>query len=153
MKTYCIHLSLTYFTNHNTLLVHSWFYKGRISLSWQSSIPLCVCVCVCVCVYSRAFARVCVFTYTYYIFFLSFYGGSQTKSWIWAVAPSLHHSHSLTGCKTHLRPTSQPTATPAPYPLSKPGIKLGILMVLVEFSNSCSMTGTPTSFFFFIILL
>ena len=60
------------------------------------------------------------------IFFLSFffflvfraapaaYGSSQARGWIRGTAAGLHHSHSNTGSKPHLRPTPQLTATPDP---------------------------------------
>ena len=62
--------------------------------------------------------------FIYYLFvFLSFlvpyfssaisaaYGGSQAKGSIGAIAASLHQSHSNLGCKPHLQPTPQLTAT------------------------------------------
>ena len=39
------------------------------------------------------------------------YGSSQARGWIWAVAASLHHSHSNTRSEPHLRLTPQLTAT------------------------------------------
>ena len=44
----------------------------------------------------------------------SAYGGSQARGLIGAVAAGLHHSHSNTRSKLHLRPTPQLTATPDP---------------------------------------
>ena len=38
------------------------------------------------------------------------YGGSQARGLIRAIATGLHHSHSNTGSKPHLQPTSQLTA-------------------------------------------
>ena len=42
------------------------------------------------------------------------YGRSRAQGRIGAAAASLHHSHSNTGSKPHLRPTPQLTATPDP---------------------------------------
>ena len=42
------------------------------------------------------------------------YGGSQDRSWIGAVGTGLHHSHSNTRSKLHLRTTLQLTAMPDP---------------------------------------
>ena len=44
------------------------------------------------------------------------YGGSQARGLIRAVAAAIHHSHSNTGSKPHLRPTPQLMATPDPQP-------------------------------------
>ena len=44
------------------------------------------------------------------------YGGSQAKGQIGAVAAGLHHSHSNAASEPCLRPTTQLTATPDPYP-------------------------------------
>ena len=52
--------------------------------------------------------------------FLSFrtvpaaHGGSQARDLIRAAAASLHHSHTHSGSKPHLRPTPQLTAMPDP---------------------------------------
>ena len=45
---------------------------------------------------------------------LGAYGSSQARGQIGATAASLHHSHSNTGSKPHLRPTPQLTAMPDP---------------------------------------
>ena len=47
------------------------------------------------------------------------YGGSQARGQIRAVAASLHHSHSNTRSKPHLRPTPQLTATLGPQPTER----------------------------------
>ena len=57
---------------------------------------VCVCVCVCVCLF-RAEPTA--------------YEGFQARGRIEAVAASLHHSHSNSGSKLHMRPTPQLTAT------------------------------------------
>ena len=57
----------------------------------------------------------------YFLFFFSLfratptaYGGSQARGQIGDRAASLHHSHSNTGSKPHLRPTPQRTTMPDP---------------------------------------
>ena len=57
---------------------------------------VCVCVCVCVCLF-RAEPTA--------------YEGFQARGRIEAVAASLHHSHSNSGSKLHMRPTPQLKAT------------------------------------------
>ena len=59
------------------------------------------------------------FLFCFVLFCLSFsraaptaYGGSQARSLNGAIAADLHHSHSNSGSKPHLRPTPQLTATP-----------------------------------------
>ena len=42
------------------------------------------------------------------------YGGSRARGQTGVIAASLHHSHSHTGSKLHLRPTPQLMATPDP---------------------------------------
>ena len=42
------------------------------------------------------------------------YGGSKARGPTRAAAAGLHHSHSHTRSEPHLRPTSQPMATPNP---------------------------------------
>ena len=44
------------------------------------------------------------------------YGGSQARGPIGAVASGLHHRHSNSGSKPHLRPIPQLMATPDPQP-------------------------------------
>ena len=40
------------------------------------------------------------------------HGSSQAKSWLWAAAAGLHHSHSNAGSSLHVRPTLQLVAMP-----------------------------------------
>ena len=60
-----------------------------------------------------------IFFFFFVFFFratLTAYGGSQARGQIGAVAADLHHSHSNSGTKLHLRPTPQLTARPHTQP-------------------------------------
>ena len=66
--------------------------------------------------------RLFYFILFYFICFAFFravleeYGSSQARSLIGAVAAGLHHSHSNSGSKPHLRPIAQLMATLDPEP-------------------------------------
>ena len=57
--------------------------------------------------------------HSFFFFFLfraapTAHGGPQARGLIRAIAAGLHHSHSNTRSKPHLRPTPELTATPDP---------------------------------------
>ena len=103
---------LTFFVCMNVLL-----YKSGITCyMWCHKLPLSLTAC-CEC-FSKSI-YLCITRFVLFCFFLfrvapAAYGGSQTRGPVGAAAAGLHHSHSSSGSKPHLRPTPQLTATPDP---------------------------------------
>ena len=72
------------------------------------------------------------------------YGSSQARGPIWAVAASLHHSHSYTRSEPCLWPTPQLKATAGSLThWARPGIKPWSSWMLVGFVNHWATMATP----------
>ena len=95
----------------------------------------------------------------FFFFFLSFclfratpaaYGGSLAGGLIGATAAGLHHSHSNTRSKLHLRPTPQLKATLHPQThWARPGIKPETSWLLVRFISTAPRWELVSYHFFF----
>ena len=96
------------------------------------------------------FTVVCMVLFCFVLFLIrtafAAYGGSQARGHVRAIAAGLHHSHSNTGSRLHLRPTPQLMAMPDPYGSLTHWASPGIEPETSWFSQVCfhwATKGTP----------